>query len=243
MTKIGFTITRFRSACLCLILLIVPLFGQPGVCPRSPDCSCGFAPNDPWGELQAGFARFLNTRPLPRVDKCARCCGVWNNQTPFAVVLSCSDSRVPPEVLFNQGLGDLFVVRVAGNVASDEAIGSIEYAIAHLKTIKLIVVLGHEKCGAVTSALSADPAHDMLPSFLNRIYPAVTPGSTVEQATKDNVRYTVKLLPRYSPIIRNGVPAPPCKAGDAGPQPIPPPKIVGAYYSMEKGMIETVPVN
>jgi carbonic anhydrase len=156
-------------------------------------------------------------------------------QQPFAVVLSCSDSRVPPEILFDQGLGDLFVVRVAGNVASDEAIGSIEYAIAHLNSIRIIVVLGHEKCGAVEAALSPKPSHDMIPSILNRIYPVAAGRGPdkLEETIRDNVRYTAKLLRQYSPIIRNWEEEPT----------VPPRHIQGAYYSITKGTIETVPLN
>src|SRR5208283_1554769 len=106
---------------------------------------------------------------------------------PYAIVLSCSDSRVPPEISFDQRVGDLFVVRVAGNVASDEAIGSIEYAIEHLKTPKIIVVLGHERCGAVEAALSLQPAHDLVPSILNRIFPAI---SGIEPSTPAESRLT-----------------------------------------------------
>jgi carbonic anhydrase len=234
--------TRLGIARLCLLLLVTPLFCQVSdPCPGSncPGCTY-FSPSDPWGELSAGFGRYLacarggRVACGPRRDKCTRCCGL-DGQKPFAVVLSCSDSRVPPEILFDQGLGDLFVVRVAGNVASDEAIGSVEYAIAHLKGVKLIVVLGHQECGAVKAALEPTPAHDMLPSFLNRIYPVVADKGwqpdkpeDVVAAVKANVTFTAKLLRQYSPIIRNGYKG------------LPPPEIKGAYYSISKGEIETV---
>jgi carbonic anhydrase len=225
--------TRFQLACFCLMLPFTPLSGQDSC----PGCSCGVTRGDPWTTLQDGFYRFVCKAPgkcaeHPHSDRCARCCGI-EGQKPFAVVLCCSDSRVPPEILFDQGLGDLFVVRVAGNVASDEAIGSIEYAIAHLKTIKIIVVMGHQNCGAVTTAMDKDhPSHDMIPSILNRIYPAVAESGNIEDGIKDNVRYTVKLLRQYSPIIRDGVPS-------AKP-PIPPPDIKGVYYPFKGTEIEVL---
>jgi carbonic anhydrase len=241
---------RISVVCFCLLLLSTPLLCQPGACTADPGtCSCPeFTGNAAaaWTALEGGFSRFLGSGCAPnppgcgpRRDKCARCCGL-KGQTPFAVVLSFSDSRVPPEILFDQGLGDVFVVRVAGNVASDEAIGSIEYAIAHLGKIKLIVVLGHEDCGAVKAALSPKPAHDMIPSFLNRIYPAIDKSwvsekpdlGTMVKAIKANAKYTANLLPRYSPIIKNGDPGHNIKA----------PEIRAAYYSFQEGTITVVPL-
>lgn len=93
-------------------------------------------------------------------------------QNPFAVVLSCSDSRVVPELLFDQGLGDLFVIRVAGNIAKDKVLGSIEYAVKFLKT-KLVIVLGHEKCGAVAASLGDQDPGGHIGSIIEKIKPAV----------------------------------------------------------------------
>lgn len=99
-------------------------------------------------------------------------------QQPFATILSCSDSRVPPELVFDQGLGDLFIVRVAGNIIDSDVLGSISYALIHLKT-PLVVVMGHEKCGAVKAAIDiADGAdHEMryIEGLIDRIIPAITP--------------------------------------------------------------------
>jgi carbonic anhydrase len=180
-----------------------------------------------------GNDRFVSGDLKPRADACRRTC-TKDTQKPYAIVLSCSDSRVPPEIAYDQRIGDLFVVRVAGNVASDEAIGSIEYAIDHLKTPKIIVVLGHERCGAVEAALSLKPAHDLVPSVLNRIFPAIIgiaanipDESRLAEAVQRNVRYSVKLLPIYSAVIRHAV-------TDLH---IP---IQGAYYSITSGRITKV---
>ncbi len=198
-------------------------------CAQCPNLS----PSDSWAELAAGNGRFVSGDLQPRADACRRAC-TMDTQKPYAIALTCSDSRVPPEIAFDQRIGDLFVVRVAGNVASDEAIGSIEYALEHLKTPKIIVVLGHERCGAVEAALSRQPAHDLVPSILNRIFPAISgiaadipEESRLAEAVQRNVRYTVKLLPAYSAVIRHAV-------TDLH---IP---IQGAYYSVTSGRITKV---
>ena len=198
-------------------------------CTQCPNLS----PSDSWAELAMGNDRFVSGDLKPRADACRRTC-TKDTQKPYAIVLSCSDSRVPPEIAYDQRIGDLFVVRVAGNVASDEAIGSIEYAIDHLKTPKIIVVLGHERCGAVEAALSLKPAHDLVPSILNRIFPAIIgiaanipEESRLAEAVQRNVRYSVKLLPIYSAVIRHAV-------TDLH---IP---IQGAYYSITSGRITKV---
>jgi carbonic anhydrase len=198
-------------------------------CTQCPNLS----PSDPWAELAAGNGRFVSGQLKPRADACRRAC-TKDTQKPYAIVLGCSDSRVPPEIGFDQRIGDLFVARVAGNVASDEAIGSIEYAIDHVKTPKIIIVLGHERCGAVEAALSLQPAHDLVPSILNRIFPAISgiradlpEESRLAEGVQRNIQYTVKLLPTYSPVIRHAV-------TDLH---IP---IQGAYYSVTTGKITKV---
>src|SRR3954471_6751789 len=111
-------------------------------------------------------------------------------QYPHAEILSCADSRVPPEIIFDQGLGDLFVVRVAGNVAADTELGSLEYGAEHLH-IPLLVVLGHEGCGAVTAAVEGGPPEGHIAALVNLIKPALEhsrgqPGDPVENAVRAN---------------------------------------------------------
>ena len=184
------------------------------------DCP-NLSPDNPWKELEDGNGRFRGT-PQNRQDKCRiRCTAAV--QRPFAIILACADSRVPPEVLFDQRIGELFVVRVAGNVASDEAIGSIEYILKQPQPPKLLVVLGHGDCGAVSSAIKAGSVDAMIPSVLNRIYPAIQGITDVEKAIRANVALTVRVLPRYSPVIRNSRIA-----------------IVGAYYSVKDGTVSKV---
>jgi carbonic anhydrase len=195
------------------------LFAQTQ-CDSCPDRS----PTDAWKALEDGNRRFVEGKPADRKDKCRLAC-TSNSQKPFGVVLTCADSRVAPEIAFDQRIGDLFVVRVAGNVATDEAIGSIEYAVEHLHTPRVIVVLGHENCGAVDAAIHAESAEGLVPSILNRIYPAIKDlaSSDLDKAIRANVNLTAKTLPRYSRVIRGaGIP------------------IVGAYYSLQSGRVTKV---
>ena len=154
-------------------------------------------------------------------------------QTPFATVLGCSDSRVPVELVFDQGFGDLFVARVAGNVIAPEIVGTIEYAVTHLKT-QLLVVLGHERCGAVTAAVQAldNPVQELpgLQSLIKLIEPGVPPAvkeepaaARIRAAVEANVRWSMKQLARL-PEAK--------KALDAEHI-----QIVGAVYELNSGEV------
>ncbi|AIF52957.1 carbonic anhydrase [Pelosinus sp. UFO1] len=149
-------------------------------------------------------------------------------QYPFAVVVCCSDSRVPPEIVFDQGLGDLFVVRTAGEVVDDIALGSVEYAIEHLG-VNLIVVLGHEDCGAVKAAVedSDEPGHIAL--IIEAIKPAVEKAKTqqgdlLDNAIKENVDLNICRL-KASRLIRTAM-LTDCL------------KIIGAIYDIYDGYVE-----
>ena len=133
-----------------------------------------------------------------------------DGQAPFATILGCSDSRVPPELLFDQGFGDLFVIRVAGNVIDTDVVGSIEYGVDHLKT-KLVVVMGHEGCGAVTAALQADSDLQQEPneirSLVSKIKPATAKVSKevpfdkrLNLSVAENVRESVRQLKAISDL-------------------------------------------
>jgi carbonic anhydrase len=112
----------------------------------------GVSPDDARTQLMQGNARYVAAKMKHPTQSAERRIEVAKGQHPVAVVLGCADSRVPPELLFDQGLGDLFTVRVAGNIADDAVIGSIEYALEHLGAT-LVMVLGHERCGAVQAAV------------------------------------------------------------------------------------------
>ncbi len=149
-------------------------------------------------------------------------------QHPHAEILSCADSRVPPEIIFDQGLGDLFVVRVAGNVATDSEIGSLEYGAEHLH-IPLLIVLGHESCGAVTAALQGGDPEGHIAALVNLIKPAVDKsrgmaGDPVANAVRINVQLVAQQLRSSTPILSELV-----SHGKL--------KIVGGVYSLETGKV------
>lgn len=151
-----------------------------------------------WAALLEGNARYRTGHAVHPHQDAARRAAVATKQTPRVVVLTCADSRVSPEVLFDQGMGDLFVVRVAGNVATPEVEASIEYAVEHLGS-RLIVVMGHERCGAVAAALAGGELPGHLPALIGRIQPAVaaTPSDDPDRAnhvTATNARLTADLL-------------------------------------------------
>lgn len=154
---------------------------------------------------------------------------VVGGQNPFAVVLTCSDSRVPPEILFDQGIGDLFVIRNAGNILDDIVIGSIEYAVEHLG-VKLVVVLGHQFCGAVTAASQGGEAPGHIHSVVEAIQPAVEKakgqaGDLVVNAIRANVDLVTDQLASSEPIMAEFV-----KGHGL--------KVVGAIYNLETGAVE-----
>ena len=120
-----------------------------------------------------------------------------NGQHPFALIVGCSDSRVPPEVIFDCGLGELFVIRTAGNVIDNIGLGSIEYGVAHLG-IPLVVVLGHEDCGAVKATLGSEKAHGYIQAIVEKIsisYEKVSEEEDVQCACEDeNIRHTIEQI-------------------------------------------------
>lgn len=132
-------------------------------------------------------------------------------QQPFAAILGCADSRIPPEIIFDQGLGDLFVVRTAGQVVDTVVLGSLEYAVEHL-AVRLILVLGHQDCGAVKAALSGAEAPLHLCSILQAIVPAVEnakhcTGELLPNAIRANIDFNIDKLKSASPVLRKAIPA------------------------------------
>jgi len=132
-----------------------------------------------------------------------------DGQHPYAVILGCADSRVPPELIFDEGLGDLFVIRDAGNVVDDEVLGSIEYAVEHLG-VQLVMVLGHEKCGAVSAALASDKAPGHIQKLVDSILPAIKearslPGDQVHNCVVANAKHVAMQVKTSEPILRLAV--------------------------------------
>ena len=179
--------------------------------------------------LMAGNRRYVLSRLVNPRQTSERRAELRNGQYPFAVVLGCSDSRVPPEVIFDQGLGDLFVVRVAGNVTDDIVLASIEYAAAHLHT-PLIMVLGHSRCGAIGSVAKGGDLEGHLPTLVEAIFPALKksegkPGDLVNNAAKVHAKMVSEQLKGAPPVLSELV----NKASL---------KIVAAYYDLDSGIVE-----
>lgn len=181
--------------------------------------------------LRAGNARFVEgTSSITDAVSVARRAELIDGQTPFAAILACSDSRVPVELIFDQGLGDLFVIRVAGNIAAPSQVCSIEYA-ASVLGAQLVVVLGHSNCGAIDATLKELAQEQavrspILRAIVDRIGPALAglENPTLLDAVAANVRNTVAELRSGSKILENLI--------DAGSL-----VIVGAEYSIESGKV------
>src|SRR6266550_2897811 len=143
-------------------------------------------------KLKEGNLRFASSEVSQSKPTAARRAETAQSQHPFAIILGCADSRTAPEIVFDQNIGDLFVVRTAGNLVDDHALGSIEYAVAHLGA-RLVVVLGHQRCGAVTAALASDTAPGHVQSLVRDIQPAVKAakgkdGNVTDIAIAENAR-------------------------------------------------------
>jgi carbonic anhydrase len=169
--------------------------------------------------LKEGNERYLKGELIPK-DSYSEDREVLNSgQKPFAVILTCSDSRAAPEVFFDQKLGDIFVIRNAGNIADRTALGSIEYAVEHLKS-KLVVVCGHSKCGAVTAACSDGELPPNIKHIINYIEPSVKKGGDIDNVVHTNVKTMVVHIKADEIIKHLGV------------------TVVGAYYDIHSGEVK-----
>ena len=183
-------------------------------------------------ELKAGNDHHVTKRYTHPHQSAARQRELSAGQAPHAIVLSCADSRVAPEIILDQGLGDLFDIRVAGNVASDTELASIEYAASHLHT-PVVVIMGHQKCGAVTAAAESGEAAGHLPLLLGLIRPAIErarsrPGDLIDNAVHINVENVVRQVRASKPVLAPLV--------DRGAL-----RVVGAVYSLDTGKVEWLP--
>lgn len=186
------------------------------------------SPDEALKLLQEGNDRFVeNKRKNPNQDV-ARLVEVAESQAPFAAILGCADSRVPAEIIFDQGLGDLFVCRIAGNIASSEEIGSLEFGTMILGA-KVLMVIGHSRCGAVKAAIEGGRFPGQIGSLISSLQVGVEEAETasgenkLETAIKANVNHQVKIL-NQSTIIGELV--------DKGQL-----KVVGAYYDLDNGTV------
>jgi len=187
----------------------------------------------PLDKLKAGNKKFVSGHPIHPDETPSRIRELKKGQNPFVVVVSCSDSRVPPELIFDQGLGDVFSIRTAGNIIGDYELGSIEYAIEHLHC-KLIVVLGHENCGAIDAYASSEkesPTIDHIQDIVNYIaseeeeknIPA-NQRTNPEVLNKANITHGINLLKSSTPVLK--------KLVDRNEL-----TIIGAYYDIDNGKV------
>ncbi|MGL5635081.1 MAG: carbonic anhydrase [Sarcina sp.] len=178
-------------------------------------------PQEAMNLLVAGNRRFIEDKSELINVNAQRRQELEKGQHPYATVISCSDSRVTPALIFNSGLGDIFDIRLAGNVVDDNALGSIEYAVDHLHT-PVIVVIGHENCGAVTAAynqvVKGEKAHGKVEDIVEEIEPAVDKNGTIDQAVRKNVENVVNEV-KQDPVVAKAI-----QAGQV--------KVVGAYYDL-----------
>jgi carbonic anhydrase len=182
-------------------------------------------------QLKEGNARYVFDHVEHPHEGAQRRVDLSRAQHPFALVLGCGDSRVVPELIFDQGVGDLFVLRIAGNVADDAVIASIEYAVEHLGT-RLVVVLGHEKCGAVTAAIAHQPDEGKINNLLGYIEPSVNavlsaPGDLLTNAIQRHTQRTAQLIQKAEPILSHE-----CHTGNL--------LVLPAYYHLATGRVEFI---
>ena len=213
-----------------LLIASVLLAGQSGLtAPEHSEQSAKVAPADAVARLKAGNQRFIAGKLQHPHQNPQRGGELATGQRPFAIVLGCADSRTSPEVLFDQGLGDLFVIRVAGNILDDHVLGSIEYAVDHLGA-QLIVVLGHQRCGAVQAAKETLDSKAEAPAHINSLVAAIQPavettrGADVEATIKANTDNVVQSLRSSEPVLEKEV-----NAGAI--------TVLGAYYNLDTGAV------
>jgi carbonic anhydrase len=189
-------------------------------------------------KLREGNRRFMAGGSLPHAIKDGELSELAIEQHPFAIVLGCSDSRVPAELVFDQGLGDLFVIRVAGNIVAPSQIGSVEFAAATFRT-PLVVVLGHSECGVIDACvheLRSEPSFQSrsMSTIVDRVKPVVAPllkvyddddDALIAAATRTNVLSSVKQLSEGSSVIRSLVESQSLA-------------IVGAHYTLDTGAVD-----
>jgi carbonic anhydrase len=228
-TRMNFIIPSFRSLVLavCCLVLADPLLANDAPKNKKVPQSDGSLEL-----LMAGNARFVSGRVIRPDQSPTRRKEVARGQTPFAIILTCADSRVSPEIYFDQGLGNLFVIRNSGNLINPHVIGSMEYAVDQLHA-PLIIVVGHERCGAVSAAVTGGQAPGQMQSIIDTIAPAVVAvrgqeGDPVENAVVAHAQLTAAAIRASNPILAEAV-----AAGKL--------KVVAARYDLETGQVVILP--
>lgn len=196
-----------------------------------------FKTKSPLEQLFAGNQRFKENHPIHPDQTLERLRALQKGQHPFATVISCSDSRIPPELIFDQGLGDLFVIRNAGNIISDYELGSIEYAVEHLET-PLVVVMGHTSCGAIGAYL--EHQHDTIPNHIQSIVDYIKSepealelnnqdAQYYDNAVEANVKHALRLIQNSEPVLKEMIEHHKIE-------------LVGLIYNIENGSLKIVEI-
>lgn len=205
--------------------------GSKVVVSQKPAAPKNITPDQALQMLMDGNNRFVKRKTQNSTNRdITRITAVSQNQYPFASILSCADSRVPSEIIFDQGFGDLFMCRVAGNIATPEEVGSLEFGTAVLGS-KVIMVMGHERCGAVNAAIKGGEFPGQIGTLIEAIQPALKRASIktnnqLEEAVKANVLYQVQML-KKSPVISQLIEQNKLK-------------VVGSYYDLDTGAVTLV---
>jgi len=220
---------------ISLLMLIVIVAAALAAAALATSAGPGISPDEALRLLKEGNARYVDGKlQHPRQGPERRALTSGQGQHPLAAVLTCSDSRVPPEIIFDQGIGDLFVIRVAGNVAATDEIGSIEYAVDQ-RGAPLVLVLGHTQCGLVGAVLDGAKLPPNIASLAEPIKPAVDKAREanlgaaqdvlLKAAITGNVWQALEDMLRLSPVIREKV-----KEGKV--------KLAGALYDLDTGQVQ-----
>lgn len=209
-----------------LLLAFVSLFSVAAFLLAADHPAPSVSADDALAKLKEGNARYVNSKVSTGKPTAARRAEIAQGQNPFAIILGCADSRVSPEIIFDQNLGDIFVDRNAGNLVDEHTLGTIEYGGVHLG-VRLIVVLGHERCGAVQAAVASDSAPGHIQSLVRDIQPAVQavkgkPGDQVHLAVVEHARLMAERIRKEANF------------GDLAKDV----KIISAVYDLDTGKVE-----
>ncbi len=186
------------------------------------------SPDEAISELMAGNKRFVAQRSINPNQSKLRLKETAESQSPFAAILTCADSRVSPEIVFDRGLGDLFVVRDAGNIATSEEIGSLEYGVSVLNA-KVIIVMGHQNCGAVQAAMKLGSTSGFIASIVNEILPAV------EMAKQQNGELIYNAITANVLLQKQKITTSPVISQLVAENKV---KVIGAYYDLGTGKVD-----
>jgi carbonic anhydrase len=211
---------RFIAASLLFLAGSIGFAKDPSVASVTPEVALA--------RLKEGNARFVGNPVSQGKPTAARRSETAETQHPFAIVVGCADSRTAPELVFDQNIGDLFVVRTAGNLVDDHGLGSIEYAVDHLGT-RLIVVLGHQRCGAVKAAMESATAPGHVGSLVRDIQPAVAaakaePGDALANTVKANARLMAETIRKEAELGEHKSEV----------------RVVTGYYDLDSGKVEWI---